>query len=151
MAKGLFSIAVQEYKESKREIARRKMLIIVAWIFAIASIGYGIYLLKDFPLNIPSQQSLLVRENQVALTKAVLGFSMGLTAFAFSVFLLRSSLWAFAIFFVLSLLEGGIIVYSDLSGFGIVRVRGLGAAYGLCIALPIITIVLIIDRRRKRG
>jgi hypothetical protein len=108
---------------------RRKLVIIITWIFAIASIGYGICLLKDFPLSIPFQQSVAVRENQVTLIKAVLGFIMGLSAFAFAVFLLRSSLWSFAIFFILSLLVGGIMVYSDFFGFGIVKGRGLGAGY----------------------
>src|SRR6185503_5533483 len=150
MAKELFSVAAQEHKQSTREIKNRKAVIVFAWVFAIASIGYGIYLLKDFPLNIPFPQSIVVRENQAILIKAVLGLNIGLSAFFFSAFILRSSLWSLVIFFVLSLLEGSIIVYSDLSGFEIVRGRGLGAAYGLCILLPILTIVLIIDQRRKR-
>ena len=149
MAKELFSLAALEYKESTRVIRQRKIVVITAWIFATVSIGYGIYLLKDFPLNISFHQWLLVRENQVTLIKAVLGFIMGLWAFAFSIFILQSSLWSFAMLFFLSLLTGGIIVYSDLTGFEIVRGRGLGAAYGLCIVLPILVIVLIIDQRRK--
>jgi len=102
VAKELFSIAAQESKESTREGKRRKIVIIVAWIFAIAYIGHSIFLLQDFPLNIPFQQAVVVRENQAILMWAVIEVSMGLLAFAVSVFILRPSLGSFAAFFILS-------------------------------------------------
>lgn len=150
MANELFSIAAQERKESTRDIKRRKTVIIFAWVFAIAFITHSIFLLKDFPLNIPFQQVASIHENQVILMRAVVEFGIGLSACALAIFMLHPSLWSFALFFILSVFTGGIIVYSDLAGFEIVRRRALGAAYGICFILPLLAIALFIDQRRKR-
>jgi len=150
MAKELFSIAAQERKESPQEIKRRKTVILFAGLFTIAFTGHSIFLLKDFPLNIPFPQAVLIHENQVILMRTVIEFGIGLSAFAFLVFILHTSVWSFSLFFILSVLVGGVIVYSDLAGFEIVRRRGLGAAYGLCFVLPILAFALFINQRRKR-
>ncbi len=149
MARELFSIAAQEHKESTRESKRRKIVILVAWVFAIAYVGHSLFLLQDFPPHIPFQQAITVHENQATLMRAVIEFGIGLLALAISMFMLRPSLWSFAIFFILAVIEGGIVVYSHWSGFEIVRGRGLGAAYMLCFALPILTIILVIEQRQK--
>lgn len=51
---------------------------------------------------------------------------------------------------LIALLDMGVVVLTDLLGLNIVHNRGLGAAYIGCILLPILTIVLMNDQKRKK-
>ena len=150
MAKDFFSSAAHEYKESARETRLRKRLIVSVLIFSVVPIVYAFNSVKDFPVNIPVGEALDNPANQIILAKVVFGLLGGVTALLYAGMLLTRSLWLLVAFLLIAFLDMGVVVLTDLLGLNIVQNRGLGAAYIGCILLPILTIVLMIDQKRKK-
>ena len=101
-------------------------------------------------MNVPVGKALDDPANQIILAKVVFGLLGGVTALLYAGMLLTRSLWLLVAFLLIALLDMGVVVLTDLLGWNIVHNRGLGAAYIGCILLPILTIVLMIDQKRKK-